>query len=400
MAILALVETSMKRSDLTCIFDKVGIGHSEKMREGGLKPFPAFWDGRVMQGYSKYNEQGGCIRFSQTSTADIAGAFWLRATPRYETAATVGSWTVPGVSDGNILVFQSSEDATNPYEFEGTNKNSFLLSYKTSTFGNHITCNYWWSNTTANKVQQTTVGEPEYAFADGEWHWIEFRYKADNSTGIYQLYIDGTLIHDITATDTILGTTPPTFTGFDQVWLPLTCMYTSRGQFELSDLVIYDSSTTPTGCLTTSSFPLGQSYIKRLRADAAGSNSSWTKTSWHSGNYQLSQRSTRLFHGGGFLKTATNGAIDSYSFESISGTPTIKAVCVEVLAYATGPGDAYLQGYCKSSASTATSPSTLLPLSQQETLYVLEVSQDPNAAAAWTATTLNAAEFGFKYSST
>jgi hypothetical protein len=402
MALLALLEWTSESANDAIRTSKVNYGPGSGPRRGSKKPFGQFQRGTGLSTYGNYlNGGGGSFQFIKTSTNDIACGFWCRWRYRNSNQLSIGT----NFGSGAFFVFNSAEDATNPWDWGGTAQNSFELSGYTGSYGSQFGCNYWWSNASSNKITPGATYTPDGQYdtvnlLDEEWHWVEFRFKADDSAGIFQLYVDGTQVYNITGADTILGTSPPTFTGFDHVHLITSSISPNAGRLHIADMVIYDSSTSPTGCLTTSSFPLGPCFIERLRADAAGSNSDWSKPSYFSSNYQLSQRTTKAgFINHGLLSSVADGDIDSYSYESLSGSPTIKAVAMEIAAKATGTGDAYIQAYCKSSSSTATSTSGLYPVSEGLEYHVREISQDPNAASAWTSTTLNAAEFGFKYSS-
>lgn len=311
-----------------------------------------------------------------TSTADIAVGFWFRY-------AFDGS--ISGTQDYLRLV----EDLTSTSMDTGSSKTNVAIA-RISTNANMYT-RYWWSTSSTSELESRVYVN----LFDRNWHWIEVRYKADQSTGILQTYVDGVQHINITGADTIKAGSPPTFGGFKYLLLG------SDGSGNLDDayfgdIIVYDSATSPTGCLTTSDFPLGQSYIQNLRPNAAGSNSGFTKPSAYSSNY-LIHHSSRFDDSGGMLQATSNGATDSYGFQNMTGTPTIKATCLKVDAKRSGTDTHYVQGFAKQSASTSTSSSVEVPFTQT-TEYAIEIPYDPATSTDWTASGINSAEFGFKYS--
>jgi hypothetical protein len=73
-------------------------------------------------------------------------------------------------------------------------------------------------------------------------------------------------------------------------------------------------------------------------------------------------------------------------------SPTIKGVMHSINAKKDDAGSRNIKSLCKSSSTTSTGTSQALPSSYAYLTQVWET--DPNTAAAWTETNLNAAEFG------
>jgi hypothetical protein len=246
---------------------------------------------------------------------------------------------------------------------------------------------YWWSNSTnPQQLEYTSI------LGDGDWHWLEFRYKADNSTGISAAYVDGQEIFNFSG-DTILGTSPPSWTGMTHLTIG-SFIYSNR-TVEVAHVVVYDSSTSPTGCLTTSSFPIGLSAVQTLKPNAAGTYSQFTKPSQWSSNYSMHIGTPRSIYNSG-LKTTQNNKVDTYGFDNLDGSPTIKGVCINADCYSTGDTTAYATFQTVSSGSTGSATKVLTDHVAWKN-FIGEVTQDPNTSSTFTASGINAAEFGIKY---
>jgi hypothetical protein len=246
----------------------------------------------------------------------------------------------------------------------------------------------WYSTDTAVDWTGST------AVDDNAWHFFEARLHWDNSTGDIETYIDGSA--DITQNliDTIQDASPPTFNGFEYIGLISDGGAGKNIYFD--DVVIYDVDGTPTGTPTSGSFPLGEFKIEVLRPDSAGSSADFTALQGLSNYDEVNGNMTNDVINSVYSQTSTDW--DSYNFGSLSNTPDeIHTVVVEALARRIGTGSAYIQLTAENNGTVTTDSSQSLSKAAR-VWKQFEVPYDPDTASGWTASGINAAEFGFKFS--
>jgi len=339
-------------------------------------PFPR--NAPLLKSFGHSTYTSGIRKLLQATTADFAVYALMRLTPFGESAnakvMTGSASPFLMLTDGSI----AANDLAANQECVGLSHQSYGSAY--------IGASYWWSNSSTYNVRINNFSD----FYDGEWHVLEWRYKADNSTGICQLYFDGELVIDVTGADTILGTSPPTFTGLTHLVVGSVNTY---GYFDYATLIVYDSSTSPTGCLTTSDFPLGITAVQRLVPNAAGNYAQFDAGNF-TNNYQAHQGTTRSVYCSP-VTTSTADSIDTYGFENLEGSPTIKALQMSAYCESFGNNAAYIKGVARSSGTDGTSNSVLVPGPLRR--IEMEIPYDPNTSTDWTSSGVNAAEFGIKY---
>jgi hypothetical protein len=314
----------------------------------------------------------------QASTADIAIYALIQFTPYWAPTKNINTQTATAKP---FILLSDGSKAGNEAVAARENIALVNMSYSVAYIG----VNYWWSNSSTYNVRSNNNSE----WADGEWHVLQVRYKADDSTGICQMYLDDELIIDVTGADTILGTSPPSWSGMTHITIG------TQGACETryGTLVVYDSATSPTGCLTTSDFPLGIAAVQRLRTNAAGTYSQFDPGNL-TNNWQAHQGLTRTIYSP-TVKTTTADSIDTYGFANLDGSPTPIALQVSAYCEASGNNAAYVKGVARSVSTDGVSSSVLVVGPQKR--YEMEIPYDPNTTTDWTASGINAAEFGVKY---
>ena len=96
------------------------------------------------------------------------------------------------------------------------------------------------------------------------------------------------------------------------------------------------------------------------------------------------------------MQSGTSGHIDTYGFTNIAGTPaTVIGVNVGSVARTANGGQTDLQHQVLSNGTSASS-ATMSDLTPSNKFRQKFFGQDPNTTAAWTASGINAAEFGIK----
>ena len=209
---------------------------------------------------------------------------------------------------------------------------------------------------------------------DGGWHWIE--YRCTNNTTSY-LYVDGVVQPN------------GGWTG-----VPDHCAFNSISGITVTidDLVGYDGNPPTDGA--GHNFPLNARQIITTRP-ASDSVIGFSTTSSGSTHYNLVNE-VNPDGDTSYVQDGTGGDQDLLNFGALGYTPTtINGAIVNVYVGNPLGGTINVQGICKSGAaaqSNATAVAT--PISYQTMQYAFPT--DPNTSAAWTASGLNAAKFGYK----
>jgi len=271
----------------------------------------------------------------------------------------------------------------------------------TTTASNDLTCSVWVNVTTGYvSIRQwyDTNTSVDYTgtidICDNTWHWFEARLQWDQSTGDVETYIDGSADITVNLADTISATSPPTFTGWR-----FACFAGASGSgltTSWDDVIIYDVESSPTGTPTSGDFPLGESKIETLTPSGTGTNSDFSTWGVSGANYTAVDEGKFNWAHYDIVFSGTANDIDTYAFTNLSNTPNeIHTLCIDVYARKTGP-TAYLQGVAYSSSTTGTTASKQLDTYGYK-VYQTEMPYDPNTTALWTGSGVDAAEFGFKY---
>jgi hypothetical protein len=229
--------------------------------------------------------------------------------------------------------------------------------------------NSWGSGTVELGVSTT-------ALTTATWYYIELRGFIDNSGGQIELRINGAVQFNLSSQDT----QQQTYNNFHYVSVhyPVNATYTD-------DLVIRTSNeaTAETGGF------LGDIKIKPYYPNGDGTYSAMTPSTGTT-HYTLVDEANPTTTD--YVSSNTALQKDSYTFQDVSETGSIKAVQLNVYATKDDAGFRGLDVFVKSGATedfAASQPLSITPL------YRIKAwDKDPNTAADWSQSNLNAAEFG------
>ena len=218
--------------------------------------------------------------------------------------------------------------------------------------------------------------------ADNNWHWIEVKFVVDNATTLWQVYVD-----------TVLDISVNVAAGFGLLAFMggIAIASNTRGMdVSVDDVIFYDNNSP--GITAGSSFPIGQAEITTLRPNSDQSVQFTPK----SAGTNFSQVNEVAGDGdGSYVESATSGNTDYYGYTSLSGNPaSIFGVMLNSYLEDPNAGTFNFEMTCKSGGTVSTQASTQLPTSYFVKQWA--INQDPHISAAWTQTTLNAANFGIK----
>lgn len=227
----------------------------------------------------------------------------------------------------------------------------------------------------------TVLSTSTNTIVDGTWHYIEFKAFIDNTTGAYELKVDGTSWTSGTSADTQDDATNTiSLVKFSRV-------YTGTGGEELIDDVYVrgDETTNTAGGFW------GDVSIQTVFPNANGANRDFTLSTGTDDFAVLDETGDTPFTDYAYSGTATDQI--TCGFGAMTGSGTILAAAACAVTRPNSGGNRNVKPICVSGVTTDVGTSVRPPAGATNvTVY----ETDPNTASAWTETNLNAAEFGIE----
>jgi hypothetical protein len=209
---------------------------------------------------------------------------------------------------------------------------------------------------------------------DGNWHWIEARAEG----GYQALYVD----------NLAQGTNSQAGTGFVAYFGLQAIGGSVVNTFD--DIVVYDNTA---GFPTNGNTPLNARQIITTRPTSDGT---CTFSTLSAGTSHFSLVNETVPDGDTtYVQDGTSGDQDLLNMGALGSTPTA-ITCVMENLYVENPtgGAISVNAVCHSGATTSLGTAVVVPLVYQTLQFPFPT--DPNTSAAWTASGLNAAQFGYK----
>jgi len=206
-------------------------------------------------------------------------------------------------------------------------------------------------------------------------HLIEVRVKVADSGGIIQVKLNGVLDIDYSG-----DTKPGTDTQFNLFYLG-SAYGSSYGHGWYDDLVVDDAAW------------IGDTKIQGIKPTAAGNSAQWTPSA--GSNFQCVDEVPP--DDADYVETNTAAILDTHTFGDLVGSiQAIKCVQVHARSMKEGaPTPQNLQLAVRSGATDYFSGNKAVPAAAPKGLFNIWET-DPATAAAWLASGVNAAEFGYK----
>jgi hypothetical protein len=230
----------------------------------------------------------------------------------------------------------------------------------------------------------TTLGTTSFALSVNTSYFIEFKVTIDPSAGTIDVRVNGSsklslssqntrATANSTANSIVLGS-PSNIAG---------------GAFtaDYDDFYVSDG----TGSAPTNDF-LGDVRVEALLPNGAGNTSAWTPSA--GSNYQNVDE-TAPNADTDYNSTSNAGDVDTYNYPSITpASGTVFGVQVNMNARKDDGGTRTIAPVVRSGVTDFVGTSR--NIGSTYTYYQQVYETDPNTAAAWTITNVNAAEFGIK----
>lgn len=227
----------------------------------------------------------------------------------------------------------------------------------------------------------TVLGTSAAVFTSLTWHRLEFKAVIHSSTGAVEIRVNGTTVLNLSGINT-------SATGSSQV----TRLYLDLSSTSLSvsfdDLYLLDTNAPgPTDFLT-------DWRVRTLQPTGAGSSAQFTPTS--GSNYDRVNDIPPSASDAAYVSSTTNGHVDLHAMADVPTTISgIKAVAHTIQTRSDdGTPTGTARSKLKSNATTSNGTTVTLTGSYQSQTDIYHT--DPDTAAAWTASGINAAEAGYE----
>lgn len=223
----------------------------------------------------------------------------------------------------------------------------------------------------------TTLGTSTATVSAAQWHWIEVKFKIDNSTGTYEVRLDGTSVLSGSSVDT-QNTANASITRVR--FLP--SGNSTSATISIDDFIFQDDNG------GAPSF-LGECRVITQLPTAAGTHTDLTPSTgsnWQ--NVDEVPRNGDTDYNSG----STSGNKDTYNFDAFGATGTILGIQVSIYARKDDVSTRKFKSIVRSGGTdylgAEITPGSSYAYSRDQFLT------DPNTGSAWTSSNLDAAEFG------
>lgn len=228
----------------------------------------------------------------------------------------------------------------------------------------------------------TLLGTTAVSVTDGMWYYIEFKATIHNTTGAYEVRVNGVNILSATGQNTRHASSVLNSAAGVQVGA-------ASAPWTVDDFYICDTAGS-----VNNDF-LGDIQVYDVLPSGAGSNTNFTPSA--GSNYACVDDAAGAVADDDttYVEHATAATRDTYAFANLpAATTAVKGVQTCILARKTDSGSKTLGDSCKSGVTTSDGTAASLGVNYQYLLNIRET--DPNTAAAWTLSGFDAAEFGQK----
>lgn len=222
----------------------------------------------------------------------------------------------------------------------------------------------------------TTLATSTNTLSQNTWYWIEFKATINNTTGAYEVRVNGT------ATGWIAAATNQNTrgTGTNNSATGIRIGGSNVTEWWYDDVIVVDDFT-------------GQMQGTFVPAIGPGNYSQWTP---NSGSNDGAIRAAAPDDDNSFNSSTTSGNIDTFTMAKlpVSGTPTILAI--QHVIYAKQDAGVQRTIRPKQRTSSVNYNGTSVNTGSSYAFYTEVKATDPSTSAAWTKSGFESAEFGYE----
>jgi hypothetical protein len=226
-----------------------------------------------------------------------------------------------------------------------------------------------------------TQGGTSVNIADDAWHWIEAQFNLGSAAATMKLYVDTVVVTN--------GSFAVNNTGQTGNALLFQFLSIAGETLTIDDVIVYNN----TGTIVLADLPLGPREITTLRPSADDATQ-FTRSTGANSSALVDEVNGDVSD---YVEDNVPGHQDTYDYGNLGFTPAaINAVVVNSYLHNPNAGTINHKQVAKSGGTTTEGSSVITPSAPvvlQEPFYV-----DPNTAAAWAGSAVDAAKFGIKVS--
>ena len=211
------------------------------------------------------------------------------------------------------------------------------------------------------------------------WYHVEIKITVDNSTGAYEVRVDGIDVASDTNVDTQSGSVSDV--NFVEINGGSQATY-----FEFDNFYIMDS----TGSANNDF--VGRQAVTRIYPDGAGNTTDFTPST--GSNYENVDDDPASDSDTTYNESSTSDEKDTYTYDDVTGLGTIAGIQINTVAKCTTEEQFGLHNVTRSGGSDYDSSEQGVPFQYSTIMDIREV--DPDTSSAWTMTGINNAEYGVK----
>lgn len=211
----------------------------------------------------------------------------------------------------------------------------------------------------------------------GSYHYLEYKVTIDNSSGSFEVKVDGETILSDTGVDTQASA--------NSSGNRLMVYFINDSLTLVDDLYVCNSLGS-----TNNDF-LGDCKVETILPSGAGANTNWTPSA--GSNYECVD-DVPANDDTDYVSTSSTGSIDTYDFPNLSSSSgTVYGICQYLHARKADAGSRTLKSVIRSGGTNYPN-SNNHSIGDNYAEYFDIVEQDPDTSSAWTISGVNAAEFG------
>lgn len=311
------------------------------------------------------------------------GRYGGRSVAQVTNAVPVGRWDFASAIATATVGVAFLQSATNAAARDLV---TFCDSGNTAQFGLGINTSnklIVWRGTPSTVVATSTTA----TITNSQWYYLEIQATIHNTTGAYEVRLNGAQVADLTAT----GVNTRNTSNNQTTGILIGAVNSSpTGFFYWDDVYITDTS----GGSNTGF--LGECRVQTIVPTGAGASAQFTASAGSNWQNVDEIGASGAADNTDYNSSSTAGHVDSLAITStsITGSPTIYGIALCMTARKDDVGTRTMRTRLKSSSAVSTGTTQTL-LASYYTYRTAHLT-DPNTSAAWTASGVNAMELGYE----
>lgn len=228
----------------------------------------------------------------------------------------------------------------------------------------------------------TSLGSGSAVISTSTWHHIRVVWTINDSTGVIQVYVNGTLDINLSSQDTRNGA--------NATWNQVSLMAGQTASF-FDDFILLDSDTSD-GTNDVTSITGTPKVGSKVASSGDGSNGDWTPSSASDNGAMVDEASAD--GDTTYNESSTAGHDDTYNFAALGETGTVHGVQVVNQIRKTDGGARTVAALARHSGTDY--PGETQAAADNYVMHTHMFAENPGTSAAWNISDIDNAEFGVR----